>query len=216
LNLRLLSQGVALVIFAMTMQVVSNIHSQNILHNDFSGGNLLFDDHLNPVCIDFGLAKTFELRKENGLELLCFGKTGTTYYASHEAFSSKDRSGRFRGYTSTKGDVYAATAVLLELIFCRDPSNTIKFVQSSSRPVPWEFRLSQFLNAARSDAMRFVLGLFGQCLQREPLMRPSAATAVQNARQFASILLKPDAVEALDRVLDGTLKQYPWRLITEL
>jgi serine/threonine protein kinase len=212
----LLSEGVALVIFAMTMQAVSNIHSQHILHNDFIGGNLLFDEHLNPVCIDFGLAKTFELREENGLELLCFGKTGTTYYASHEALNRKDRSGRFHGYTSTKGDVYAATAVLLDLIFCRDPSGTIKFVQSASRPVLWELRLSQFLNGEPSPAKRFVLGLFGQCLQRDPLMRPSAETAVQNARQFATILLKPDAVEALDGVLDGTLERYPWGLITEL
>lgn len=130
----------------MTMQVVASIHSRNLLHNDFSGGNLLFDEHLNPVCIDFGLAKIFEHREENGLELLCFGKTGTTYYASHEALHSKDRSGRFQGYTSTKGDVYAATAVLLDLIFFRDLSSTMRFVQSASRPVPWESRLSQFLN----------------------------------------------------------------------
>lgn len=197
------------------MQAVSNMHSKQVLHNDFSVGNLLFDDHLNPVCIDFSLAKIFELNKQNGLELPCLGETGTTYYASHEALSSKDQSGRFRGYTSTKGDVYAVTAVLLDLIFCRDSWNENRFGVSSIRPVRWEWRLSQVMNAERSEAMRFVLSLFGQCLQRDPLMRPSATTAVRNARQYASMLLKPDAIEALERVLDGTLNQYPWNLFTQ-
>jgi serine/threonine protein kinase len=208
-------QGVALVVFAMTMQVVSNMHSQHILHNDFSLGNLLFDEHLNPVCIDFGLGRKFEVSTENGLELLCFGETGTIYYASHEALGSKDDSGRFRGYTSTKGDVYAVTAVLFDTIFCRSLSNDSRFGESSVPPIPWEWRLSQVVNAERSDAIRSVLGLFGQCLQHNPLMRPSAATAVQNARQFASILLSADAMEALDRVLDGTFKQYPWKLFSK-
>jgi serine/threonine protein kinase len=199
----------------MTMQAVSNMHSQHILHNDFSVGNLLFDEHLNPVCIDFGLAKIFEVNEQDGLELPCLGETGTTYYASHEALSSKDQSGRFHGYTSTKGDVYAVTAVLLDLIFCRDSWNENRFGVSSIRPVRWEWRLSQVMNAERIEAMRFVLSLFGQCLQRDFLMRPSAATAVRNARQFASMLLQADAMEALDRVLDGTLKQYPWELFSK-
>jgi hypothetical protein len=71
------------------------------------------------------------------------------------------------------------------------------------------------MNAERREAMRFVLSLFGQCLQRDFLMRPSAATAVRNARQYASMLLPADAMEALDRVLDGTLKQYPWELFSK-
>lgn len=197
----------------MIMQVVSNMHSQHILHNDFSLGNLLFDEHLNPVCIDFGLGKNFKVRKENGLELLCFGPTGTVYYASHEALSSNDGSGRYRGYTSTKGDVYAATAVLFDTIFCRDPFNRRKSGMYTPGPIRWDLRLHQVLHAEQIDAMRFVLALFGQCLQYDPLMRPSAATAVRNAQQFASILLRPDAIEALDRVLDGTLKQYPWNIL---
>lgn len=195
------------------MQAISNIHSRFILHNDISDGNLLFDEYLNPVCIDFGLARRFEIHGEHHLELLCLAQTGTPYYASYEALRFRMPSGILQGYTSTKGDVYAATAVLFDDIFCRDPSLPVN-CGNTELPVPWERRLSIVFEALdQNDLRRFALSLYRQCLQYDPLMRASAATAVQNAQQFVSILLPPAASEALNQVLDGTLKRYPWELL---
>lgn len=205
---------------ALTMQAVSNIHSQRVLHNDFSCGNLLFDQHLNPVIIDFGMGRPYEIREANGLEVLCFAQTGTTYYASHEALICKTRGGNFQGYTSTKGDVHAVAAVLFNLIFCKDSERPQVFARTVE-PIPWDRCLKHVFysldgNDPIRSSMRSVLwGLYLQCLQCDPLMRPSAATAVRNARQFAQIILRPEAREALYGVLDGTLKHYPWELLSK-
>lgn len=202
-------------IFALTMQAVSNMHSRRILHNDFNDGNLLFDDGLSPVCIDFGRGRPFEVVGDNKLELLCFASTGTTYYASHESLRSKTQRGNFQGFTSTKGDVYAVTAVLYHIIFCMDPVRPLDF-DKTPPPIPWERKLTDICDALdRYDPMRLTLGAYRQCLQFNPLMRPSAATAIRNARQFASIFMTSEARDALDRVLDGTLKHYPWDLLSQ-
>ena len=200
-------------IFALTMQAVSNIHSRHILHNDFNDNNLLFDDYLNPVCIDFGFGRPFHIAGEQGLEILTFTQTGTHYYASHEALCSRMPGGILQGFTSTKGDVYAVTAVLFHIIFCKDTLRPLAFDRGNP-PIYWEQRLSLVYECLQPlNTMRFVLSLYRQCLQFDPLMRPSAATAVQNARQFAKIFLPPDASWALDQVLDGSLKHYPWDLL---
>lgn len=208
-----LPSEIPLVIFALTMQAVANMHSQMILHGDMSPRNILFDHYLNPVCIDFGFSRVFSFDPKTGMELPTFEKTGTQLYAAPEAWNNDDSDGVCEGFTSTKGDVYAVAAVLFHTIFRkRIPAKRLR----RRGPMGWWGTLLWCEDEYRNPAMKLVLDLYGQCLQVDPLMRPSAATAVQRAREFARHIMPSDRYEALVAVLNGTSRQYPWYTLCAL
>lgn len=169
----------ALVLFALTMTCLAEMHDCGVLHNNLNSANLLFDEDLHPTCMDFEYAKMVR-GHPNGQEFIRNGKTGAPCYAAPELARFWHTGNRYRGCVSTKGDVYAAAAVLFHGLFASNHPI------SETKPVNWEEKVQHLSLSQPHPANQLVLDLYRECLQRDPQMRPSAAQAVLAARQCAS------------------------------
>ncbi|KAJ9111568.1 hypothetical protein QFC20_002543 [Naganishia adeliensis] len=77
----------ALVIFALTMTAISEMHGRSVLHDNLDQTNVFFDDKLHPTCTDFGYAKPV-LKEANEQEHVRVGYRQAFGYAAPETTGS--------------------------------------------------------------------------------------------------------------------------------
>jgi hypothetical protein len=141
-------------------------HSHGILHRDLKPGNVLLDEHGEPLVADFGLAKFLGA----GVELTQPGEgIGTpAYMAPEQAGGRGDR-------LDARTDVWALGVLLYELLAGRRP-----FPGLSREEVTREILTTDPppLRAARPGLGRDLETVVRKCLEKEPARRYATAEAL--------------------------------------
>lgn len=96
------------------LAAVSFIHSNDILHRDISPDNILVDDQLRPVLIDFGAACEEATKKSQGLSQMRVVKDG---YSPQEFYIQGS-------HQSPASDLYSLGATFYHLISGELPTNS--------------------------------------------------------------------------------------------
>lgn len=90
------------------------LHSNEIIHRDLKPENILESDTLFPLIADFGLSK----ESNSNTVQSTFGVKGTPYYIPPEVYDT--------GESTKKGDVYAFSMIVYELMTLEKPFNDFK------------------------------------------------------------------------------------------
>src|SRR5207247_2967783 len=99
-------------LMAKVARAVEYAHGRGILHRDLKPGNILLDDHDEPLVSDFGLAKWLNANTDLTKSLTTFGTAG--YIAPEQAEGGAAGLG-------AAADVYSLGAILFELLAGRLP-----------------------------------------------------------------------------------------------
>ncbi|MBL4672396.1 MAG: protein kinase [Arenicella sp.] len=99
-------------LFRATLLILGDIHSERIIHNDLSPGNLLIDKRNHVSIIDFGSATPYGCS-----EFLAIGKP---HYASPEQIEHKP--------IDARSDIYQLGCVLFETIY------KTQYLDANNRP----------------------------------------------------------------------------------
>ncbi|XP_022804375.1 mitogen-activated protein kinase kinase kinase 3-like isoform X2 [Stylophora pistillata] len=92
------------------LEGVSFLHSENVIHRDIKGSNVLIDLHGNIKLADFGLSKWIE---KIGSKSNLFSYVGTPYWMAPEMFWGK-------GY-GRKFDIWGVGCTVVEMLTGRPP-----------------------------------------------------------------------------------------------
>jgi serine/threonine protein kinase len=87
------------------ISAVSHLHEQHIMHRDLKTENIMFDENMNPILIDFGMAKY--AHDKNMDEKTHSGDCGTAGYMAPEVY-------RCKAYDCS-ADLWSLGVILLEL-----------------------------------------------------------------------------------------------------
>jgi hypothetical protein len=151
-------------------------HSEGVLHRDLKPGNILLDEHGEPLVSDFGLAKSLETRTDLTRTLTTFGTPG--FIAPEQAHGpAKD--------LRAAADIYSIGAVLFYLLAGRAPfvgENALAVIkEAAEKPAPE-------LRTIAPELDRYLEIICAKCLEREPADRYFSAA---------------DLAEDLERWLEG-------------
>jgi tetratricopeptide (TPR) repeat protein len=154
-------------------RAVQYAHEEGVLHRDLKPGNILLDNHGEPLVSDFGLARCEAVSSYLTRSLASFGTPG--YIAPEQA------DGPVANLTPA-ADVYSLGAILFELLTGRLPfigDNAFAVMkQSAEQPAPK-------LRSLRPKADRDLEIICARCLEREPLDRyQSAAEAADDLERW--------------------------------
>jgi len=100
-----LLKGNKLKIAYQLISALEHIHSKNIMHRDLKPENIMFNDKLEPVIIDFGMAKMIDCKGK-------YGKThtkdcGTAGYMAPEVYTGSEY--------DQSSDLWSLGVILLEM-----------------------------------------------------------------------------------------------------
>ena len=95
-------------------RAVHYAHEQGVLHRDLKPGNILLDDHGEPLVSDFGLARCEAVSSYLTRSLASFGTPG--YIAPEQADGPAAQ-------LTPSADIYSLGAMLFELLAGRPPSS---------------------------------------------------------------------------------------------
>ena len=141
-------------------------HEKGVLHRDLKPGNILLDDHGEPLVSDFGLARCEAVSSYLTRSLASFGTPG--YIAPEQA------EGPAASLTPA-ADVYSLGAILFELLTGRPPfvgDNAFAVMkQSSEQPAPK-------LRTLARNVDRDLETICARCLEREPADRYQSAAGL--------------------------------------
>jgi serine/threonine-protein kinase len=151
-------------------------HGEGVLHRDLKPGNILLDEHGEPLVSDFGVAKSLESPTDLTRTLTSFGTPG--FIAPEQAHgAAKD--------LTAAADIYSIGAVLFYLLAGRAPfigENALAVIkEAADKPAPKLRTLAPALD-------RDLEIICAKCLEREP-----------EARYFSAA----DLAEDLERWLEG-------------
>jgi predicted Ser/Thr protein kinase len=145
---------------------VQHAHDYGIIHRDLKPGNILVDDHGEPLVSDFGLAKFLD----SSDQLTASGSMlGTVPFMAPEQLSGPNKQ------ASTKTDVWALGVILYELLTSRRPfvgEETVELVQQIVNAEPPRPRS---LNPAVDAALETIVL---KCLEKVPAQRYGSAQEV--------------------------------------
>jgi len=173
------------------------VHQAGVLHRDLKPGNVMFNDHDEPVVMDFGLAllrasaeRIAEDRCESGLALDTVSHAreqaarltlngqllGTPAYAAPEQFSGAT------AILAPACDVYSLGAVLFEMLTGRTPflgdiTEIIRQIQNQRPPQPSQF------NATLPPCLD---PLCTKALEKDPGVRYESMSAFRTAIEQAA------------------------------
>ncbi len=150
-------------LMAKVARAVEYAHGRGILHRDLKPGNVLLDDHGEPLVSDFGLAKWLNANKDLTKSLTTFGTAG--YIAPEQA------EGAAANLTQA-ADVYSLGAILFDLLTGRPPflgDNALSVIrQASETPAP---KLRSLAHSHDRDLET----ICARCLERDPKARYRSA-----------------------------------------
>lgn len=188
-------------------QALQYLHEQctpQIVHGDIKASNILLDEHLNCKLCDFGSAKM-------GFSAMVLPPSSSPYSSSSTSSPMRRKQVMLGspGYTdplylktgiaSKKNDVYSFGVILLELVtgmeaFCSERG---EFLTSVVRPRLSEVRAVGATKVAEMvdprlagdydlEEARSILSLANLCLGQSPILRPSATSILQTAKENIS------------------------------
>lgn len=150
---------------------LAEAHALGLVHRDLKPGNVLLrsvEGRLDPVVIDFGLAKVFDLDESDDAITRAHAMIGTPAYMSPEAVRG--------AVLEPRSDLYALGVILFELIAGRPPFKGSSPIETASRhlhlPAP---SLSDAVPSVPSG----VAALVADLLAKEPAGRPDDATRLR-------------------------------------
>ena len=137
-----------------------------LLHRDIKPANVLIDEYGDPVLTDFGIASRMNDEEDEDTSL-------SVYWAPPEAMFSTSP-------IDKRSDVYALGAMMWHLLVGRAPyvvpggdnRPTATMLRTRDLPVP---------STGRPDVPASLDRLLGQCMSKDPKLRPSSAAALARA-----------------------------------
>jgi tetratricopeptide (TPR) repeat protein len=174
-------QSVALMV--KVARAVHYAHEKGVLHRDLKPGNVLLDDHGEPLVSDFGLARCEAASNYLTRSLASFGTPG--YIAPEQADGPAAR-------LTPAADIYSLGAMMFELLAGRPPfvgDNAFAVMkQSSAEPAPKVRTLAR-------NADRDLERICARCLERDPADRYQSAASLaddlQNWLDDRPVLARP-------------------------
>ncbi|THU86149.1 kinase-like protein, partial [Dendrothele bispora CBS 962.96] len=175
-------------------QGIDYLHSQNIVHGDIKGVNILIDEHWKPLLADFGLTLFADATRHNTT-----GQGGTLRWMAPELFAGYDDSTPSK--RTFASDIYAYGCLCVEAYTrkipfyheVRNEFGIIGFAKGGGRPS----------RPTESSAMTDELWeLVNACWHQNPSSRPKSAmvvavlrtilrkSATDNSQQLRSTLSK--------------------------
>ncbi|KAF8330526.1 kinase-like domain-containing protein [Amanita rubescens] len=159
------------------------IHSENMVHGDIRGDNVLLDSHFRVKIADFGLARHNDATATQSWALSYNFAAPELFgdYDSDDISSESDRDVQLMKRTF-KTDIYAFACLYYEIHFDSIPFKNnshpqiIKMVTSGQRPPLFP---KPELNAVAWKLIR-------RCWRREPARRPSMEDVVDNMMSWQS------------------------------
>jgi tetratricopeptide (TPR) repeat protein len=151
-------------------RAVDYAHQQGVLHRDLKPGNILLDNHGEPLVSDFGLARCDAVSSYLTRSLSSFGTPG--YVAPEQADGPAAR-------LTPAADVYSLGAILFELLAGRTPfvgDNAFAVMKQSGE------QRAPKLRTLAANVDRDLEIICDRCLEREP------ADRYQTARELADDL----------------------------
>jgi serine/threonine protein kinase/tetratricopeptide (TPR) repeat protein len=141
-------------------------HEKGVLHRDLKPGNILLDNHGEPLVSDFGLARCEAASSYLTRSLASFGTPG--YIAPEQADGPA-------AHLTPSADVYSLGAILFELLAGRPPfvgDNAFAVMKrSSEEPAPKVRTLAR-------HADRDLETICARCLERDPADRYQSAASL--------------------------------------
>jgi serine/threonine-protein kinase len=152
-------------LMARVARAVAYAHGRGVLHRDLKPGNILLDDHGEPLVSDFGLVKWLDASKDLTKSLTTFGTAG--YIAPEQAEGAATD-------LTPSADIYSLGAILFDLLTGRPPflgSNALSVIrQASETPAP---KLRSLSRDGGID--RDLETICARCLERDPRARYQSA-----------------------------------------
>lgn len=151
LRSRGLSEAEVLQLSEQIFDVLSYIHSQNVVHRDLKPDNILIRKDGSVSLIDFGIAKKFQ----TGFGTRHLARAASSYYSSPEQY----RAGK--GYTDFQSDIYSLGAILYFISMGIEPTDALSRDPSKNiTPLPRSLnsRISPKLESVIVKAMKMKKG----------------------------------------------------------
>src|SRR5688572_627025 len=153
-------------LLAKVARAVNFAHEKGVLHRDLKPGNILLDNHGEPLVSDFGLARCEAASSYLTRSLASFGTPG--YIAPEQADGPAS-------HLTPAADVYSLGAILFELLAGRPPfvgDNAFAVMKrSSEQPAPKVRTLARHVD-------RDLETICARCLERDPADRYQSAAAL--------------------------------------
>jgi eukaryotic-like serine/threonine-protein kinase len=163
-------------LIAKVSRAMEYVHGEGVLHRDLKPGNILLDEHGEPLVSDFGLAKSLETPTDLTRTLTSFGTPG--FIAPEQAHGPAKN-------LNPAADIYSIGAMLFYLLTGRPPflgENALAVIkEAADKPSPK-------LRTVAPELDRDLETICAKCLEREP-----------EARYFSA----GDLAEDLERWLEG-------------
>jgi serine/threonine protein kinase len=163
-------------LIAKVSRAMEYAHGERVLHRDLKPGNILLDEHGEPLVSDFGLAKSLEIPTDLTRTLTSFGTPG--FIAPEQAHGPAKE-------LNPAADIYSIGAVLFYLLTGRPPfvgENALAVIkEAADKPAPK-------LRTLAPELGRDLEIICAKCLEHEP-----------EARYFSA----GDLAEDLERWLEG-------------
>ena len=170
------------------LQGLDFLHSNNVVHRDIKGGNVLVDGRGVVKLADFGASKSLSTSRDDGsggcgednkagVDEAQISICGTPYFMAPEVMSQTGICGH-EDTTWKKADIWSVGGTVLQMATGDPPWKSLKLrglsvllmhVVTCDKPPPIPESVSSE-----------VCSLLEMCFQREPTLRPSAAELMQH------------------------------------